>query len=439
VTARGVIAPTRRHFHDLWVPQGGMTNFSENMIAKVSTTKTLMHLTASPFFGGPERQMLGLAGALAGDLCSILVSFSEGGRCRAFLEEAGRQGFAAHELAHDTPRIRGARAELVELLRRSGSDILFCHGYKASLIGRLAARRAKIPVAAVSRGWTYESAKVRLYELLDRINLRWMDRVVCVSQGQAAKVRGAGIPRRKIVVIPNAIDAMRFATLDPAARTELERLFPRPVRRIVGAAGRLSPEKGFLDLVDAAALVVRRDPEVGFVLFGEGALRPALGARIKDRQLSESFILAGFRPDLDHLLPALDLLVQSSYTEGMPNVILEACAAGVPVLATAVGGTPEILEQDLASRLVPPGKPDAMGQRILETFAAGPRSRDVGMQGQQHVRNRFTFEAQAALYRQLISTLSQSAIGGQDRDVVRRETTVTLPRAFARESSKPLP
>ncbi len=398
------------------------------MISTVRTTQTLMHLTSSPFLGGPERQMLGLAGALANDLCSILVSFSEGGRCRAFLDEAQRQGFPGHELAHDTPHILGACDELAELVRRSGCDILICHGYKAGLIGRVAARRAQIPVVAVSRGWTYESAKVRMYELLDRINLRWMDRVVCVSQGQAAKVQRSGVPRRKIVVIPNAIDSTRFTTPDPAARTELEGLFPRPVRRIVGAAGRLSPEKGFLDLIDAAALVVRGDPEVGFVLFGEGSLRPVLCARIKDRQLSERFILAGFRPDLDHLLPALDLLVQSSYTEGMPNVILEACAAGVPVVATAVGGTPEILEQDLASRLVPAGKPSVMGKLILETFAAGPRSRDVGKRGQQHVRKRFTFEAQATLYRQLICTLSPGGIGRQDRNVVTRpEATGTLP------------
>src|SRR5271157_634652 len=106
-----------------------------------------------------------------------------------------------------------------------------------------------------------------------------MERVVCVSHGQAAKVRKAGVARRKVVVIPNAIDSARFALPDQAARSDLEGLFPRPVRRIVGAAGRLSPEKGFSDLVDAAAMVCGRDPEVGFVLFGDGVLQPVLAER----------------------------------------------------------------------------------------------------------------------------------------------------------------
>ena len=172
---------------------------------------TVVHLTASTFHGGPERQMLGLAGALGADVRSIFLSFSEGGRCRAFLDEARRQGFQSQELGHDTPHFRGACGDLAELLVRHRCDVLLCHGYKAGLIGRIAARRSKIPVVAVSRGWTYESARVRLYELLDRINLRWMDRVVCVSEGQAAKVRKAGVAQRKIVVIPNAIDSARFA------------------------------------------------------------------------------------------------------------------------------------------------------------------------------------------------------------------------------------
>jgi len=365
----------------------------------------ILNVTSSTFFGGPERQMLGLATALAPEIRSVFLSFAEGGRCRAFVDEARRQGFESHELSQDTPHFRRACGHLAEFLVRHRCDVLLCHGYKAGLIGRIAARRSKIPVVAVSRGWTYESARVRLYELLDRINLRWMDRVVCVSHGQAAKVRKAGVAQRKILVIPNAIDSARFAPPDPAARAELERLFPRPVRLIVGAAGRLSPEKGFLDLIDAAAMVSGRDPEVGFVLFGEGVLRPDPAERINEWRLSDKFLLAGFRPDLDRLLPALDLLVQSSYTEGMPNVILEACAAGVPVVATAVGGTQEILGNDLASQLVPAENPHALGGRIQETLADDARRRDLGTRGQRNVRERFTFTAQAQLYRKLFGEL----------------------------------
>ena len=367
----------------------------------------LAHLTASRFFGGPERQMLGLACAIEGWARTSFLMFAEGGRCRAFLEELSRRGFAGSALDQDVPHLRAATRELIGRLDREAAEVLVCHGYKAAILGRIAARRLGIPVVAVSRGWTYENLKIRLYEVLDRLNLRFMDRVVCVSRGQAAKVRRAGVPAEKIVVIPNAIDAARFASPDLDARSELERLFAPPVRRIVGAAGRLSPEKGFKDLVDAAAaLVVKSHPEVGFVLFGDGVLRPLLEQQIAAQGLAGRFVLAGFRPDLDRLIPALDLLVQSSYTEGMPNVILEACAAGVPVVATAVGGTPEILEGGLQGQLVPPGDSQTLSRRIHETLADEKTQMALGSLEREQIGARFTFAAQAEQYRALFVSLT---------------------------------
>ena len=367
-----------------------------------------VHLTASTFYGGPERQILGLACALKPEVRTVVLSFSEGGRSRAFVETARDQGIEADTLIHDTPHFRAATRELTDRLTAERAQVLLVHGYKAGLLGRFAARRAGIPVVAVSRGWTYESRKVRLYEMLDRINLRWMDRVVCVSQGQAAKVRQAGVPERKVVVIPNAIDSGRFAVRDLTARSELERFFPRPVRRIVGAAGRLSPEKGFKDLIEAAALVVKSCPEVGFVLFGEGVLRPDLEAQIAARGLKDRFVLAGFRPNLDAYLPHLDLLVQSSLTEGMPNAILEAAAAGIPVVATAVGGTPEIIIQGCNGYLVPPGESAPLARRVLELLSDEGKRTNMGDAGRDRMRMHFTFEAQAQRYLLMFESLSRA-------------------------------
>src|SRR5262245_20125644 len=145
--------------------------------------RTVVHLTSSTCHGGPERQMLGLARALPEDHRTAFVLFPEGGRCRAMLDEAARQGFEGVALEHDSPRFKKVGRELTETLCGLGADVVLCHGYKANLLGRTAARRAGIPAVAVSRGWTGESLKVRLYERLDRFCLGWMDRVVCVSDG----------------------------------------------------------------------------------------------------------------------------------------------------------------------------------------------------------------------------------------------------------------
>src|SRR5262249_32167192 len=144
--------------------------------------------------------------------------------------------------------------------------------------------------------------KVRFNEALDRLVLRWMDRVVCVSEGQAVKVRRAGVPADRVVVIRNAVRADALAGPDPAYRARLHALLPRPFRRVVGAAGRLSPEKGFGQLVEAAAIVAREDPEIGFVVFGDGPLRGELADRVAARGLQDRFVLAGFRGDLERYL-----------------------------------------------------------------------------------------------------------------------------------------
>src|SRR4051794_17445743 len=139
----------------------------------------IVHLTASTCFGGPERQMLGLARHLPDEDESVFLSFAENGRCKPFLSAARRAGFEAIGLVHDTPHFWAARREIAAQLERLQADVLCCHGYKANLLGRPAARKHGIPVLAISRGWTGENLKVRLYETLDRLHLRCMDRVVC--------------------------------------------------------------------------------------------------------------------------------------------------------------------------------------------------------------------------------------------------------------------
>jgi glycosyltransferase involved in cell wall biosynthesis len=404
----------------------------------------IVHLTASRFFGGPERQMLGLAEALPEGYSTVFLSFSESGCCREFLSKAEEAGFNAIALKHDTPHLLAARRELTKLLRRLRADFLLCHGYKADLIGRLAGRKLGIPVVAVSRGWTGECLKVRLYEALDRPILRRMDKVVCVSAAQAEKVRRAGVREEKITVIHNAIYPDRFATPDPAYRERLLAFFGKEDRErgtdagtggrgdaesrapmlIVGAAGRLSPEKGFSLLIDAAALVLNppvsasprlrgpassssplTSPHIGFILFGDGPLRDALARQIAARGLEGRFLLAGFRPDLDRFLPHLDLFVQSSFTEGLPNVILEAQAARVPVVATSVGGTPEVIEDGQTGWLVPPGDAAALAERVASVLSEAPARAMRCAAGHARVEDWFSFSAQARRYAQLFEQL----------------------------------
>ena len=365
----------------------------------------IVHLTASPFFGGPERQMLGLATAMPAEYRSVFLSFAERGLSRPFTHELSEHGLAAIELKGNAPRLWSAATEVAGYLRSLRADVLLCHGYKPDIIGYLAARKAGVPVVAVSRGWTWATVKVQVYEWLDRRVLNRVDHVVCVSAGQAAKVANAGVGAGRITVIHNSIDAGRFSTPDPSGAKTLAGLFGTAPSRIAMAVGRLSPEKGFGKLVECAVMLRQRGVDVGFVLVGEGPEREALEHEIARAGLAGRFILAGFRKDVDRLIPHADLLVQSSFTEGMPNVVLEAMAASVPVVATAVGGTPEVVDDGVTGLLVRAGRADDLAAGVTAVLANEADRLRMGHAARERVRSDFTFSSQSAAYQQLLDRL----------------------------------
>lgn len=368
-------------------------------------TIRVAHLTASPFFGGPERQMAGLASAMPLNVQGTFLCLMEDGKAQPFVDELHRRGHSVIELKSNHPHLIAASREVARHLRQLQIDVLLTHGYKADIIGLPASRVAGTRFIPVSRGWTWATRKVRFYETLDRIVLRLADHVVCVSEGQAAKVRKAGVRDANISVIHNSVDVARFSRMDSRAEQTLRGLFPDPVSHIFMAVGRLSPEKGFDFLIDAAGQVCGRHENVGFVLVGDGPLRADLHARIQSLGLQRRFILAGFRKDVDALLPHATCLVQSSHTEGMPNVVLEAMAASVPVIATSVGGTPELVVDRETGILIPPGSVSAISEAILTLLGDSMQRAYMGRVGRSRVEEQFTFGAQARQYEQLLGAM----------------------------------
>jgi glycosyltransferase involved in cell wall biosynthesis len=368
----------------------------------------VVHLTASTFFGGPERQMLGLGEHLPRPFTSTYASYPEGGRCSEFLDKVRAAGFPAVQLTADTPQLPAALGELTDLLKQTRARVLVCHTFKPNVLGRIAARRAGIPCVVVSRGWTWENLKVRVYETLDRVNLRFVDHVVAVSGGQGERVRKAGVPSTRLSVIRNAARLSAFAQPDPAYLSRLRALFPTDtsVSHIVLAAGRLSPEKGFGVLVEAAAGVLKQHPTPAFVLFGEGAERAKLEGRVRELGIAERFVMPGFTAELDQFLPWADVTVLPSFTEGLPNVALEASAAGVPVVATAVGGTPEVVVDGETGLLVPSGQPDRLADALNRLLVEEALRTRLGTSGRERMRAEFTFAGQAAKYAELFERLT---------------------------------
>jgi len=390
-------------------PASSLKSPASSLQPKASSL-TVIHLTASPFFGGPERQMIELAKTFRQEnraVETLFASFAENGNAKPFLDETTQAGFESFLLQNDMPHLWAAAKELTRLFREKQIDIALLHGHKARMVGYWAARKNRIPCIGVSRGWTAENWKIAIYTKLDKWMHRHMDHVVCVSQGQAEKVIRSGTPKKRITVIHNAIRTERFRDLSsPEYRQKLERLFPVAPKFLLGNAGRLSPEKGFDLLIAATANLVKEGLPVGLVIYGEGFLREPLQKQIDALGVSDFVRLAGYTDELDQFMPHFDVFVQSSHTEGLPNVLLEAMAAQTAVVATEVGGTNEVVVEGVTGLMVPPNQTDRLTDAIRTVLLNDSLRRSMGENGRRRVEENFTFEAQAESYWELFQKMT---------------------------------
>jgi len=367
----------------------------------------ILHLRASNFVGGPEQQLLRYAQLERdGEFELTLGSFvgpDEGADFMRAVEDSGLQA-----LSLPAKSLISSFRALVKLIHERQFDLLCAHGYKADILGIAAGRLTGTPVACFLRGWTGENRKVRLYESADKAALFFADRIVCLSQLQALKLSKRASLAKKVRVIANAIDVREINDGSRLrARTELRLRLGLPLNcQVAATGGRLSPEKGVGDFLHAISLIAPQFKDTRFVIFGEGVERFDLENSTSTLGIRKQVIFAGFHPDLRNLLPGVDLLVNPSHSEEMPNIVLEAMAAGVPVLATRVGGLEEISGSTGALRLVPPGMPAVLAQEISLLLSNSALASELGCAGQRRAKGTYSLDRQRsrfhALYQELI-------------------------------------
>lgn len=251
-------------------------------------------------------------------------------------------------------------------------DLVHTHSSKAGILGRAAALLAGVPVIVHTiHGWSFnptQPAWLRgAFAGLERGAAAFTDRLIAVS----AANRDAGLRRRigsasRYTVLHSGIDAESFRR---AGRTRAEvrgSLGWDDSYTVVGSIACLKPQKAPLDFARAAAAAYAIDPSLRFFIAGDGELRPQLETLIGELGLRDVVRVLGWRRDVPDLLRAMDLFLLTSLFEGLPRAVLQAMAAGVPVVATAVDGTPEVVEDGVTGLLVPPGRPDLAAGRLLE-------------------------------------------------------------------------
>jgi len=299
---------------------------------------------------------------------------------------------------------------LTHLFRSKRYDIVHTHTSKAGFLGRLAANRAGIPIVVhtphghIFHGY-FPKPITRIFVWAERHAARRTDRIITLMPAGIEQHLAEGIGRREqYVAVFSGID---LAPYDRAAerRDETRRaLGVAPDDLLVGGVGRLEPVKGFSYFVEAAGIAAQHVPNVRFVVAGTGSQAEKL--KRKAAPLGERFGFLGQRDDVPDLMAALDVFVAPSLNEGMGRVLLEAGAAGVPAVATAVGGIPDVLDAGRTGLLVAPRDADALTDAIVGLAADPDRRRAMGEAARRKIVPDYGLEAMVrrieALYEQLI-------------------------------------
>jgi glycosyltransferase involved in cell wall biosynthesis len=295
----------------------------------------------------------------------------------------------------------GVILRLARALRAFRPAILQTFLFHANLAGRIAGRLAGIK--QIVSGIRVAEKRRRIPLWIDRWTNRFVQVNVCVSQAVADfSISQSRLSPKKIVVIPNGVDVSRFAGAIPA---DLAKMGIPAGSQAVLTIGRLDRQKGLSTLIEAAAVVTCKYPNAHFLLVGEGAQRPALERLIHDNGLAERVHLAGWRPDVPELLAAGTALILSSLWEGMPNVILEAMAAGLPVVATRVEGTSELVIEGRTGLLVQPQSPPELVAAIENILTEPAQARAMGHCGRERVAAEFSWKKMVERYSELYSSL----------------------------------
>ena len=282
--------------------------------------------------------------------------------------------------------------QLRQMIAQCQPDILESRNVKSHFLVRILGLHRKCRWVAWNHGYTATNWLDRAYSQLDRWSLRGAYRVVTVCGPFADKLESRGIDRDRITVLHNSVKPFVAPPLEQVRR--VQHSLGLQDEAVILAVGRLSYEKGIADLLRAAAVLrnTKGVPNFRLVLVGDGPEREALARLASRLGIEGKLTMAGFQRDTKPYYSIATLMAVSSHTEGSPNVVLEAMAAGLPIAATAVGGIPEILEEGLTGLMVPPRNPDAMASAILRILTDPEMRLRLGAAARLRAESNFTPE-----------------------------------------------
>lgn len=350
----------------------------------------IMNLIARLNVGGPAVAVTHLTERLGPpDYHSILVcgTIEPGeGDMTYYARERGIEPIVIPELGRSLNPLRDIQTmwKVYQLIQQEKPDVIHTHAAKAGFVGRVAAWLAGVPVIVhtfhghVFRGY-FSPNKTRFFILLERVTARMSDTIITLSDGLRRELADEYRITRKgrITVLPLGLDLGVFTQTARKSGVFRKEHGIDNDAPLIGIIGRITPIKNHALFLNAAVLIKAKQPKAKFIIVGDGEVRGETEALVDALGLRESVIFTGWQKDVAHIYSDLDVSVISSINEGTPVTVIEALAGGCPVVATAVGGLPDLLDHGKLGRLVDEQTPEALSKAILDTLASPPDGREA--------------------------------------------------------------
>jgi glycosyltransferase involved in cell wall biosynthesis len=325
-------------------------------------------------FGGAERVCMTLLKSINRerfDIFPILLT-RPWEKDNMFVRELRKEGFEICEIpvalreTGDYLRVPRCYKLVWRTLKDGGFDLLHTHGYFADIVGIPVARLNELPSLSTCHGYIPTTWKVQLYNVLDRIALKFGTQVLAVSEAIKQGLVDSGLSPDKVQVVVNAVGSATDGDMTQANREALRKSHGiESTDFVLGYVGRLSTEKGLKYLLAACGGLVASGVPLRALIVGEGPQRNELRQLSSELGLGDRVVFAGFQEDVAQWLPCMDVFVLPSLTEGTPMALLEAMAHGVPAIASAVGGIPQVIKHGETGILVSPGSTEEIRKATL--------------------------------------------------------------------------
>lgn len=283
--------------------------------------------------------------------------------------------------------------ETYRLLKKNKFDLIHTHGYRADVLGIFLARLMGLPAISTCHGFISNDLQLTLYNRLDRFILRFARKIIVVSQTIKSHLIKSGIKEANVTMIQNAVNGS-YPVESFAQNRKEKRGYCGMTEDdfVVGYVGRLSEEKRVMHLVEAISMLNTFGLPTKLLIIGEGPQRKELADRVKKANIEENVFFTGFQNDIECWLPAMDVFTLPSLTEGTPMSLLEAMACGIPVVASAVGGVPQVIESGENGILVSPGNPQDIKDAIFLLYSNEELRNNFSKEEQKKIKLKYNIE-----------------------------------------------